>query len=75
MGIDSADAVALFDDENDLPMANACGHAAVMRVTHESIRAQLDQNPHWHVSTESAVLATEEMLQKLLVNATSPDAH
>eukprot|EP00555_Chaetoceros_dichaeta_P005354 CAMPEP_0198269934 /NCGR_PEP_ID=MMETSP1447-20131203/43199_1 /TAXON_ID=420782 /ORGANISM="Chaetoceros dichaeta, Strain CCMP1751" /LENGTH=267 /DNA_ID=CAMNT_0043961733 /DNA_START=315 /DNA_END=1118 /DNA_ORIENTATION=- len=68
LGIDRDDAVALFDDENDLPMANACGHGCVMRCTHESIAARLEQNPHWHTATEAGVLATEQILQMLLDN-------
>ena len=69
LGIDPADAVALFDDENDLPMAAACAHACVLGCTHDSIAASLRQNPHWHVATEHGVLATEEVLQMLLENA------
>ena len=71
LSIDPGDAVALFDDENDLPMAEVCGHACVMRCTHESIAARLPDNPHWHVAKESGVLATEEILEMLLANATS----
>lgn len=71
LGVSKDDAVALFDDENDLPMANACGHACVMRCTHESIAAHLPKNPHWHVATETGVLATEEILEMLLENASA----
>lgn len=70
LGIDKDDAVALFDDENDLPMAEACGHACVMRCTHASISARLPDNPHWHVASEAGVLATEEILQMILDKTT-----
>jgi len=71
LGVSKDDAVALFDDENDLPMANACGHACVMRCTHESIAAHLPENPHWHIASETGVLATEEILEMILENATA----
>ena len=71
LGIEAADAVALFDDENDLPMAAACAHACVLGKTHASIDAALLQNPHWHVATEHGPLATEQVLQMLLDNATA----
>ena len=71
LGLARDDAVALFDDENDLPMAEACGHGCVLRCTHARLREHLPRNPHWHLATETGVFATEEMLGLLLENATS----
>ena len=51
-------------------MAQACAHACVLGKTHASIDAALRDNPHWHVATEHGVLATEQVLQMLLENAT-----
>ena len=74
LGLSRDNAVALFDDENDLPMANACSHACVMGCTHESIATHLQQNPHWHVAKQSGVLATEEILQLLLDHVQEGDS-
>jgi len=60
------EAVALFDDENDLPMADAVEHCYVMQATHHTIEKALETNPHWHQAKGVGVIATEEVLQTLL---------
>ncbi|GBG31030.1 Hypothetical Protein FCC1311_072512 [Hondaea fermentalgiana] len=65
-GFSADEAVALFDDENDLPMADAVGRCFVMQATHPAIEAAVKTNPNWHVATSVGVLATEEVLSSLL---------
>ena len=66
LGIEASDAVAMFDDDNDLPMAAEVGHCAVVQATHPNVvQATLD-NPHWAVASAKGVLATEELLEHML---------
>ena len=66
LGIATSDAVAIFDDDNDLPMAAEVGHCAVVQATHPNVvQATLD-HPHWAVATAKGVLAIEELLEHIL---------
>lgn len=60
------DAVSIFDDENDLPMAYAVETCYVVQATHTAITDALRRNPSWNVANGTAVLATEEVLSTIL---------
>ena len=66
LGIDAEEAVALFDDDNDLPMAEQVGHCAVVQATHPNVARAVENNPHWAIARAKGVLAVEELLEQLL---------
>eukprot|EP01065_Artemidia_motanka_P052318 TRINITY_DN9420_c0_g1_i2.p2 TRINITY_DN9420_c0_g1~~TRINITY_DN9420_c0_g1_i2.p2 ORF type:complete len:311 (+),score=127.07 TRINITY_DN9420_c0_g1_i2:758-1690(+) len=68
-GIAAADAAALFDDDNDLPMAAAVGQPMVTQATHGMVRDAVRKNPHWVVAKGHGPIAAEELLEQLLVAA------
>eukprot|EP00667_Euglena_gracilis_P014338 EG_transcript_14858 len=72
IGVPQADSFALFDDDNDLPMAQAVGLGLVVRTLTASVRQAVEANPSWKVATKQGVLATEEMLQALLALVSAP---
>jgi hydroxymethylpyrimidine pyrophosphatase-like HAD family hydrolase len=65
-GLRKADSFAIFDDDNDLPMAAAVGQGYVVRAHTKSVEDAIKGNPHWKVATPKGVLASEEMLKALL---------
>jgi len=65
-GLKSDEAVALFDDENDLPMSEVVADCFVLQSTHESVTRAIKANPHWVVAKEVGVLAIENVLEKCL---------
>mmetsp|Transcript_42522 Transcript_42522/g.98946 ORF Transcript_42522/g.98946 Transcript_42522/m.98946 type:complete len:195 (-) Transcript_42522:18-602(-) len=73
-GLKPEECVAMFDDDNDLPMAEACGAGMLPGVTSESVRARLAHEPDWTLAEAagSGVFATEELLQRLLKQVTAP---
>lgn len=62
------DAVALFDDENDLPMADNVKTCFVMQATHASVADALAKNPQWRLAAREGVLACEEALSHILAH-------
>jgi hydroxymethylpyrimidine pyrophosphatase-like HAD family hydrolase len=71
-GVPAEDAFAMFDDDNDLPMAAAVGHGLVVRMLTPSVEAAVQRNPTWTVATRRGVLATEELLEHLLAALKPP---
>eukprot|EP01062_Namystynia_karyoxenos_P049078 TRINITY_DN37503_c0_g1_i1.p1 TRINITY_DN37503_c0_g1~~TRINITY_DN37503_c0_g1_i1.p1 ORF type:complete len:316 (+),score=79.17 TRINITY_DN37503_c0_g1_i1:78-1025(+) len=65
-GYAAADAVAMFDDDNDLPMAAAVGTSLVVQATHDAVRRAVAANPHWTVAKQHGPLAAEELLELVL---------
>lgn len=65
-GIDSKDAVALFDDDNDLELGALCGRGFLPGVTHENVLEALKGHPEWTLSKRMGVLGTEEALEKII---------
>mmetsp|Transcript_20065 Transcript_20065/g.50806 ORF Transcript_20065/g.50806 Transcript_20065/m.50806 type:complete len:329 (-) Transcript_20065:1263-2249(-) len=65
-GIGREEAIAMFDDENDLPMAEQVGISYVLQSTHEAVNQAVSQHPNWHLATKVGVLAAEEALEDIL---------
>lgn len=67
-GIDILETVCLFDDDNDLLMAEQCGVHLLPSLTSFSIKNAVSRNPSWFVpkAVGQGVFATEECLEKLL---------
>jgi len=59
---------ALFDDDNDLPMAAECCHRFLPALTSDSIVAAVKANPTWRVAKRcgQGVFAVEELLEFIL---------
>mmetsp|Transcript_7102 Transcript_7102/g.15306 ORF Transcript_7102/g.15306 Transcript_7102/m.15306 type:complete len:339 (+) Transcript_7102:50-1066(+) len=66
IGVDPRDAVAMFDDENDLELGDVCGRCLLPGVSHESVWEHLNDRPNWKVMTKHGPLATEEALEEVL---------
>ncbi|KAJ1619113.1 hypothetical protein T492DRAFT_1088238 [Pavlovales sp. CCMP2436] len=62
---------ALFDDDNDLPMAEQCARHLLPALTSESIVEAVRAHPEWRVATRcgQGVFAIEELLEGLLLEA------
>eukprot|EP00668_Euglena_longa_P029883 GGOE01037261.1.p1 GENE.GGOE01037261.1~~GGOE01037261.1.p1 ORF type:complete len:329 (-),score=73.41 GGOE01037261.1:234-1220(-) len=71
-GVAQSDAFALFDDDNDLPMALAVGRGFVVRALTTSVEEAVQAHPGWMVASKKGVLATEEMLEALLALVSGP---
>ena len=65
-GLNRTDAFAMFDDDNDLPMAAEVGRGFVVRALTQSVEDAVRANPHWKVATRQGVLAAEDMLEAVL---------
>ena len=75
-GLAPEECVALFDDDNDLPMATQCSMGMLPSLTSDSVREALEQNPQWTVARKAGqgVFATEELLEMLLQKVTDDTA-
>lgn len=71
-GLSREDAVAMFDDENDLPMAEHVGRCFVLQATHPSVQRALQVNRHWVLSDAVGVLAAEQVLTRLCDSLAAP---
>jgi len=67
-GVAPEESVCLFDDDNDLPMAERCGGHYLPGLTSDSARQAAAANPSWHVAKKAGqgVFAIEECLEDLL---------
>jgi 3-deoxy-D-manno-octulosonate 8-phosphate phosphatase KdsC-like HAD superfamily phosphatase len=65
-GYVAAQAVALFDDDNDLPMAERCGVSMLTQCTHGAVAAAAAAHPEWVKATRHGPLAAEEVLERVL---------
>ena len=77
-GVAPEESCALFDDDNDLPMAARCGTRMLPGLTSASVRRAAAENPDWEVASVAGqgVFAVEELLESLLerVRAAKPAA-
>lgn len=67
-GLEADECAALFDDDNDLPMAARCGTRMLPGLTSESVRYAVAEHPEWEVAPSAGlgVYAIEELLEELL---------
>ena len=67
-GLAPAQCVALFDDDNDLPMARLCGTHLLPGLTSASVARAAAEHPGWRVASRvgQGVFAIEELLEGLL---------
>jgi len=70
-GIAKSETACLFDDDNDLPMAEQCGIQMLPGLTSESVKVAAATQPSWEIATTvgQGVFAIEECLEKLLERA------
>lgn len=69
LGVDAARAVCVCDDDNDIDMAHAVGHAYVPGFTSESMRKAVADEPHrFTVAEARGFLGTHEALERLLAD-------
>lgn len=66
LGIDAENAVAMFDDDNDLELGALCGRAFLPGVTHPSVLKAMEKYPSWTITKEQGPLGTEEALKNIL---------
>ncbi len=64
--IKKTESLAIFDDDNDLPMAEAVGKVMISEVTSESVEKALKKHKNWIRAKERGILAIEELLEKAL---------
>eukprot|EP01063_Lacrimia_lanifica_P016930 TRINITY_DN2355_c0_g1_i6.p1 TRINITY_DN2355_c0_g1~~TRINITY_DN2355_c0_g1_i6.p1 ORF type:complete len:260 (+),score=86.72 TRINITY_DN2355_c0_g1_i6:592-1371(+) len=65
-GFAPGDCVALFDDENDLCMAEACGEGYVLGTTHPAVADAMRRHPEWKQAPGVGPIAAENVLEELL---------
>lgn len=65
LGVVSSDAVALFDDDNDIELGILCGASFLPSVTHESVLKAKEGRP-WTVMDRQGFLGTEDALEKVI---------
>mmetsp|Transcript_37547 Transcript_37547/g.62167 ORF Transcript_37547/g.62167 Transcript_37547/m.62167 type:complete len:335 (-) Transcript_37547:308-1312(-) len=67
-GLRPEECVCLFDDDNDLGMAQQCGVHLLPALTSRSVERAAAENPTWQVASRSGegVFAIEELLEQLL---------
>lgn len=75
-GLAPEECVALFDDDNDLPMARQCGTQLLPGLTSESVRRAAKEHPEWTVASRAGqgVFAIDELLEGLLAAVRQPAA-
>lgn len=75
-GFTDDECVALFDDDNDIPMARECATGYLPSITSESVRSKIEHEKGWNVAKAAGtgVFATEEILEKLLLQVTAEAA-
>ncbi|CAN8066131.1 unnamed protein product [Agarophyton chilense] len=66
LGESASDAVALFDDDNDVLLGELCGRAFLPGVTHDSVAKALERHAHWELASRRGVLGTEEVLERVI---------
>ena len=75
-GIKPSESACLFDDDNDLPMAEKCGTHLLPGLTSDSVRSAAEGHPEWYVASNSGqgVVAIEECLEVLLARVRAEKA-
>lgn len=66
LAIDAMDAIALFDDDNDLELGALVGRSFLPGVTHPSVLEALKHQPTWTLTEQRGVLGTESALETIL---------
>lgn len=66
-GIDASEAIAIFDDDNDLELGALVGRSFLPGVTHESVLAAMKEHgDRWVLTEKRGVLGAEEALERIL---------
>lgn len=67
-GVSAEESCCLFDDDNDIAMANKCGMHLLPGLTSDSVKRAAAEHPEWMVADAAGqgVFAIEECLEKLL---------
>jgi hydroxymethylpyrimidine pyrophosphatase-like HAD family hydrolase len=67
-GVRKAESAALFDDDNDLPMAAECALQLLPALTSDSIVEAVRAHPEWQVAKRcgQGVFAVEELIESVL---------
>mmetsp|Transcript_33085 Transcript_33085/g.104025 ORF Transcript_33085/g.104025 Transcript_33085/m.104025 type:complete len:333 (+) Transcript_33085:68-1066(+) len=75
-GVAAAESACLFDDDNDLPMAERCGVHLLPGLTSASVAHAAEAHPDWYVapSAGQGVFAVEECLERLLARVRAEKA-
>lgn len=60
------DAIALFDDDNDLELGALCGASFLPSVTHSSVLRAVEKHPNWTVMQRAGFLGTEDALERVI---------
>ncbi|KAL9178331.1 hypothetical protein ACHAXT_001759 [Thalassiosira profunda] len=70
-GVQQSETACLFDDDNDLPMAEQCGIHMLPGLTSESVKEAAARQPSWKVAKTAGqgVFAIEECLEALVERA------
>lgn len=66
LGLHREEAVAMFDDDNDIELGRLCGKSFLPGVTHESVLKELEVQPSWQLMEEKGVLGTEKALEAII---------
>ncbi len=66
LNLSPAEAVAMFDDNNDLELGALCGRGFIPGVTHPSVLDAMKDNPHWTLTSRPGFLGTESALEAII---------
>lgn len=66
VGMEGMEAVAMFDDDNDIELGDVCGMALLPGVTHRSVLKALESRPGWVVMERGGVLGSEMALERIV---------
>lgn len=65
-GWSAQQAVAMFDDDNDLELGALCGRSFLPGVTHPNVLSALQKHPSWELTKHRGFLGTEEALRAII---------
>lgn len=65
LNVEASDAVALFDDDNDIELGKLCGASYLPSVTHESVLKAKEGRP-WVIMDRQGFLGTEDALERVI---------
>lgn len=66
LNMSPSEAVAMFDDDNDLELGVLCGRGFIPGVTHNSVLDAMEHNPHWILTSKPGFLGTESALEEII---------
>lgn len=64
--IDATNAVALFDDDNDLELGALCGASFLPSVTHPNVLEAIKEHPEWTLMKRKGFLGTEDAIENII---------